>query len=294
MYRKIIELMECPKCKNKFKIEEKETFKEEIISGYIGCDCGGKWEITEGVLDFGSEEQKGVNNWSEITREITFAELDRLIMKKTPQNQLQLQEKAKVFIADFIKEAKPDFIIDIATGRGMLLDKISSDLPPKTHLVCTDLSKTVLKADREKIKKKHPEAKISYIACDVTGLPFKDNSFDLVLSFFGVANMRASILPGLKETQRVLKGEGTFLNVSIVVKEESQSYKVLQENFGEKGKHFIDFVLCTGLLDFHKKSGFPRVDLKMIGESTAGKNELDLIPVEGDWLGVCLVQANKE
>lgn len=294
MYREIIELMECPKCQKQLEIEEKEKEKDEVIAGSLGCECGGEWEITAGVLDFGSEEQKGVNNWSEITREMTFAELDRMIVEKTPQNQLRLQEKAKDFITDFIQETNPNFIIDIATGRGMLLDRISSSLPSPTHLVCTDLSLTIMKADREKTKKKQPEAKISYIACDATSLPFKDNSFDLNLSFFGIANMRALILPGLKESQRVLKDGGKLLNVSIVVKEGSQSYKLLQEYYGEKGEKFIDYFLSGSLSDFHKKSGYQRVNLKMLGESTARKNELDLIPVEGDWFGVCLVQAGKQ
>jgi len=246
----------------------------------------------DGVLDFGYEEQKDGSEWSRELRSKSIEELDQEVKERTPDNQLELQEKTCQFIAQQVRRIEPELILDVATGRGMLLEKLAPITESSSQLVCVDLSPAVLKEVRKKTKNTNPRAKINYIACNAAALPFNDNCFDMAVSFFGVANMGASIVEGISEARRVLKPDGSFLNASLIIEQGSESYRLLGEYYGERAGRLIDFVLSSGFRESHKLAGFLDVRLEIIGESVAQKNKYDLLPVEGDWFasGVAVAQ----
>lgn len=294
MYEEIIQLLKCPNCGTPLHLIDSALKNGEIIEGKLKSNCDEIWEIRDGVLDFRVEEQENVNRWSELTKDMSFEELDEMILSKTPQNQQELTLKTIEDIINYLNINKPDFTVDIATGRGMLLNELVKELKHEFHLVCVDLSYVVLKADREKIQKYNPKIKVSFVSCDATNLPFLDNSYDLVLSFMGISNMRNLIPKALKETFRVLKQNCNFLNGTIIIEEDSEGYKVLKEFFGEQGSEGSErFLLANEVRKFHKDAGFKKAEFKMIGESIGEKNELDLLPFEGEWFGIGNVYAKK-
>ena len=294
MYEEIIPLLKCPNCDTPLRLIDSALKNGEIIEGKLKCNCDEIWEIRDGVLDFRIEEQENVNRWSELTKDMSFEELDEMILSKTPQNQQELTLKTIEDIINYLNVNKPDFAVDIATGRGMLLNELVKELKHEFHLVCTDLSYVVLKADREKIQKYNPKIKVSFVSCDATNLPFLDNSYDLILSFMGISNMGNLIPKALKETFRVLKRNCKFLNGTIIIEENSEGYKVLKEFFGEQGSEgFEKFLLTNEVVKFHKDAGFKEAEFKMIGESIGEKNELDLLPYEGEWFSIGNVYAKK-
>ena len=179
MYEEIIPLLKCPNCDTTLHLIDSALKNGEIIEGKLTCNCDEIWEIKDSVLNFRVEEQKSVNRWSELTKDMSFEELDEIILSKTPQNQQELTLKTIEDITNYLNSNKPDFVVDIATGRGMLLNKLVEEVKHEFHLVCADLSYVVLKADREKIQKYNPKIKVSFVSCDATNLPFLDNSYDL-------------------------------------------------------------------------------------------------------------------
>ena len=294
MYEEIIPLLKCPNCDTPLHLIDSALKNGEIIEGKLKCNCDEIWEIRDGVLDFRVEEQKSMNRWSELTKDMSFEELDEMILSKTPQNQQELTLKTIEDIISYLNVNKPDFAVDIATGRGMLLNELVKELKHEFHLVCADLSYVVLKADREKIQKNNPKIKVSFVSCDATNLPFLDKSYDLVLSFMGISNMGNLIPKALKETFRVLKRNCKLLNGIIIIEENSEGYKVLKEFFGEQGSEgFEKFLLGNKVGKFHKDAGFKEAEFKMIGESIGEKNELDLLPFEGEWFSIGNVYARK-
>ena len=56
---------------------------------------------------------------------------------------------------------------------------------------------------------------------------------------------------------------------------------------------FDKFYLASELVKFHKEAGFKEAVFKMIDESVGQKNELDLLPFEGEWFGIGNVYAKK-
>ncbi|MHA2038126.1 MAG: class I SAM-dependent methyltransferase [Promethearchaeota archaeon] len=294
MYEEIIKLLKCPKCDESLCLIDSVLKNGEIIEGTLKCSCDELWEISDGILNFRVEEQESVNRWSDLTKDMSFEELDEMILSKTPQNQKELILKTIQDIIDYLNLTKPAVVIDIATGRGMLLNEIAKQLKNEFQLVCIDLSYVVLKADRKKIQKHNPKIKVSFVSCDATNLPFFDNSYDLALSLLGISNMGELIPKALKETRRVLKNDHKFINSTIIIEENSEGYKQLKEFFdGQDSEGFEKFMLEDEFEKFHKDAGFKEAAFKLIDESIGQKNELDLLPYEGEWFGIGNIYAKK-
>ncbi len=78
MYEEIIPLLKCPNCDTTLHLIDSALKNGEIIEGKLTCNCDEIWEIKNGVLNFRVEEQKSVNRWSELTKEMSFEELDEI------------------------------------------------------------------------------------------------------------------------------------------------------------------------------------------------------------------------
>lgn len=94
-------------------------------------------------------------------------------------------------------------IVDVATGRGMLLERLvrATDRP----IVATDISPVVL----ERVRARLGESPIDYVVADARSLPFADDSVPLLVSHLGLANLPSE---ALRELRRV----GTELAVTHV------------------------------------------------------------------------------
>jgi len=296
MYKNIIRLLRCPHCKRELELKENKVDGEEILEGKLSCDGGHDWSIREGIIDFNSKEQKFSNNWSENYKKMDYKELDREITEKTPDNEIALREKTIKYIIDSIKGSNPNTILDIATGRGMLLTKLVEKIDKDINIICVDLSFQVLKYDRIKAKNINPNIKVNYIACDATNLPFIDNTIDMAVSLFGIANMMEFIQQGITEARRVLKENKYLLNTNTIIKNVDKVYKMVKEI---KEEHGVDINVKDFHLTYedvengHEKGDFSSVEIITVGESVGEKNELDLIPLEGEWFANVVAKCRK-
>ena len=229
MYREILQILRCQKCNEELALITEKEEDSEIIAGKLKCKNNHCWQISEGVINFQSVEQEQFNNWTESYKEYNYEEMDEKILKGTPKNQKEINEEAKRIIINNINEEENEFILDIATGRGMLFTEMLKELQGKSQILCTDLSFEVLKYDRLKAKKINPKVKVNYIACDATKPPLKDNSIDTATSFFGIANMLNLTLEGIKEANRVLKNGKYFFNAFITIKEDSKGFQSIKQ-----------------------------------------------------------------
>ncbi|WDV47416.1 class I SAM-dependent methyltransferase [Clostridiaceae bacterium M8S5] len=285
MYKSILEDLVCPKCKSGLSLEILEQEQDEIIEGKLICKDNHTWIIKDGVINFESQEQEIVNNWSEHYKNINYDELDKMVKEATPDNQLEGYNISKQVLLEKIKCKHAKNIIDIGTGRGMLLTYIAKNITDEISLVCVDLSYEVLKYDRLKVKKINPKIKVNYIACDAARLPFKENSFDLSVSFFGIINMGEIAKKGVEEAVRVSK-EG-LINAVMVIKDDNPKVetinKYLQDD-GIDGK--IDNIIETNCFKLHQVDGKYNVTKELTYESVALPSKYDYVPIEGEWFGI--------
>ncbi|MDV8110414.1 class I SAM-dependent methyltransferase [Paraclostridium benzoelyticum] len=294
MYKELLKLLKCPKCNRKLNLIVEKKEHHEILEGKLTCEGGHDWVITEGIINFGSEEQELANNWKESYEEYNDEELEQQILEMVPQNQIIIGNKAKKFIIDGINNNEGEFILDIATGRGELFREMIKSINTESQIICTDLSFEVLKYDRLRAKKINPEAKVNYIACDATNLPFKDNTIDAIVSFYGIQNMLNLAIDGITEAKRVLKYGKSMFDSYIVIDEGSKGFKTLKE-FCEDNKVMgaEEFAIKTGIEKSYTQVHFNRIDIVTIGESIGEKNDFDLLPFEGDWFAMVIAKCIK-
>ncbi len=102
------------------------------------------------------------------------------------------------FIAGELKSC-PGPIVDIASGRGMLVEKLLEGA--RAPITATDLSPTVLK---EHLGARFPNetesGRLTLTPCDATALPFPDSSIPALTTCLGLQN-----IPGPERTVRELR-----------------------------------------------------------------------------------------
>jgi demethylmenaquinone methyltransferase/2-methoxy-6-polyprenyl-1,4-benzoquinol methylase len=109
---------------------------------------------------------------------------------------------------EMLKNAKPQVILDAATGTGALAMAAMKLNPVKVFGI--DISEDMLAIGRTKIKKKKLTDKIELLEGDSESMIFTDNKFDAVTVAFGVRNFE-NLGKGLREFNRVLKPGGIAL-----------------------------------------------------------------------------------
>lgn len=294
MYKEILNLLRCPKCNGELSLTVEKEENGEIIEGKLSCKDGHDWVIREGVINFGSVEQELSNNWTEAYEQYDDEEMDKKLSEGIPKNQIIIGDKTKKFIIDKINNKENKFILDIATGRGALFIEMVKQLKIDSQIICTDLSFIVLKYDRLKAEKINPEARVNYIACDATNMPFKDNTIDAAVSFFGIANMLNLTDDGIKEAKRVLKSDHSLFDSYVILKEDSEGFKTLKEFCKENNVIGAEeFVLREGIEKAYIEAGFDNINITTTGESIGEKNEFDLMPFEGEWFAMVIAEGMK-
>ena len=285
MYEELLPMLRSPVCGGSFRLECLSASGDEIIDGSLVCDAGHSYAIRYGVVDFCSAEQDLANNWSEAYKETDYDSLDLQI-----ENEKSAEEKRHDrLLLDRIAEEtvclKQGTVVDIASGRGMLLRALAARIDSPINLIATDLSFEVLKYDRLKLKKINPKLRASYIACDASALPLADSCADMTVSFFGIANMLGLVEQGIGEAARITKKGGSLLNASMLIKKASNGFALVKQVCAEHGLAGEEaFYLQEGATALHEKH-FDSVvlDTACEGVKDGNENTTDLLPYPNEW-----------
>ena len=181
-------------------------------------------------------------------------------------------------LVEWLKNDKPELVLDVATGTGDLAIVIHKVLG--VRVIGLDLSQKMLNVGIEKIKALNLQNEISMLKGDAECLPFEDNQFDAVSVAFGVRNFE-NLEKGLEELKRVVKEksnvyilefsqvEGFFASfylfyfkyilpkIGQLISKDSQAYTYLPHSvhdfpYGEKMKNIL------------LKIGFSKVEYKKL------------------------------
>lgn len=117
-----------------------------------------------------------------------------------------------------------DQILDVCCGTGKMTAKIAHRLDYVGKVIGLDFCEPMLAKAAERIKS-HPNRKmIELISGDALALPFPDNTFNHVVTAFGLRNL-PNITEPLIEMYRVAKPGGTVTSVEL----SKPSYPVLKQ-----------------------------------------------------------------
>lgn len=178
-----------------------------------------------------------------------------------------------------LKELKPKYVLDVATGTGDVAILAQKILHP-TKITGIDISEGMLELGRKKIEKLGLQNDIELLAGDSEKLSFADNSFDAVTVAFGVRNFQ-NLEKGLSEMLRVLRPGGKlvvlefsrpkmFLFKAIynlymntiapgfgkLIAKNKDAYQYLNDSVQRfpEGQHFIDILNKAGYTSTYSKT----------------------------------------
>jgi len=283
MYKAIVNYLCCPKCRTSLTLRVEVENEDDVLEGALTCACGHVYRISRGVADFNSKEQGFANQWEAMDEEQRFEELDRDMDKKNPIEVIQRRELVLGTIADAAANHNCKIILDIASGRGLLLTELAKRLSDDVHIISIDLSAFVLKYDYQKFKRISPNKKISYLACDATNLPLKDNIIDAATTYGGFSNMLGCAGEALQDSHRVIKPGGILVDSYVVIEKKSQGYEILRKVCAEQNITGAEsFFLHNGLAKYHGDL-FSAVECNTVFEGAGVGNGMDLLPYDGEW-----------
>lgn len=129
-------------------------------------------------------------------------------------------EKRK--LDDFFRDIKGKKVLDIGCGTGRIIPDL---LEKEAKVTGADVSTEMLKI----AVKKFPNS--TFVKADIRELPFKDDSFDIVISAFVIVHLKQCELEeAFNEVYRVLKPGGSFILTNI---NQKKAPKLKVKNLGE-------------------------------------------------------------
>ncbi len=110
-------------------------------------------------------------------------------------------------MAERVKNRSAKNILEVACGTGRVTKHIAAALPKGVSFVASDINPAMLDYAKKAIE---PHPALQWQTVDAVNLPFADETFDLVVSQFGVmfySDRRQAYV----ETGRILKQDGAFI-----------------------------------------------------------------------------------
>ncbi|RLF00201.1 MAG: hypothetical protein DRJ57_01280 [Thermoprotei archaeon] len=102
-------------------------------------------------------------------------------------------------------------VLDVGTGLGAMLIYITRKWPDKI-LLALDISYVNLRAVREKLRYFRIGGNVHLVVRDALNMPFKDNVFDVVESWFGLGNI-VGFRRAVGQAHRVLRPGGLLRGI---------------------------------------------------------------------------------
>ncbi|MBL8912349.1 MAG: class I SAM-dependent methyltransferase [Archangium sp.] len=210
MRRSTLDLLRCPKCQAGSLVPEADVADTAMSFGPAKCvGCGARYSVHDGMIDFATEtkelsiaqqamEQPWIaRTWDRYVRPA----VDTLLTR----GRLDLESEYTVLRTLVAKPPGP--IVDLGCGAGIMLRRLSHDLPG-VQLIGVDLSRAMLEEAMAQLRE-HAEA-ADFVRAQVPPLPFNDASIGAVIAV-GVVHFVGELDVLLREVQRVLKPGGRFV-----------------------------------------------------------------------------------
>lgn len=117
-----------------------------------------------------------------------------------------LFEPYAAHLAARVAEVRPERVLELAAGTGVLTRALVRDLPERAEIVATDLNEAMLR-EAARVGTARP---VAWRPADASHLPFPDASFDVVTCQFGVMFFPDKVR-AFSEARRVLRPGGHFV-----------------------------------------------------------------------------------
>jgi ubiquinone/menaquinone biosynthesis C-methylase UbiE len=210
MRRTTLDLLQCPRCNAGSLVPEADVPGNAMSFGPAKCvGCGARYPVHDGLIDFVTETKPltlaqqamdfpGVaRTWDRYVRP-TF---DTLLTRG------RLDVESEYTVLRTMVASPPGPIVDLGCGAGLMLRRLSHDLPG-VHLIGVDVSRAMLEEAMAQLRENAETA--DFVRAQVPDLPFVDHSLGVVLAI-GLVHFVSDLDHLLREAARVLKPRGRFV-----------------------------------------------------------------------------------
>lgn len=279
----IRDMLVCPKC-------------YKPLDSVLKCGaCGAEYAERHGVVVLLSQELSGdqISLWG-LTDE-TLEDREAFLRERESEREMRKDYASRKNAETKAAEKKLDeytgkllkglsgIVCDLATGRGGMLRKVLA-AGTDAEIVCTDIDPLVLAWTKADLAPDN--GSVHCVAADGRFLPFREESFDYVVSLAGFSNIPETekVIEGL---YRILKKGGELIAQSCCIEKGSKSYELAKKHHMEIG------LVEENLLGCLRRAGFERVKSITAASAVWAENPYDLIPAAGDTQKYCVIQAVK-
>ena len=285
MRREILELVVCPACIG--ELEQKHptwTSEDRLSFGLLVCSkCDIKYTVVDDIAILREPGWIGWEEYIEGLRQRTdewqqwFWQFDGEIQNsyKPQEREADKQVRAGIIARSGVEEA--DTVLDIATGRGLLLREMCPAAHEDALIVATDIGYYWSVGLKWHYQSVGTYDRISFVLCDAKKLPFRDDTFGTVVSLGALTNISEPEL-AVKEAYRVVRPGQKVATSHFMAAEGSETWKRAME------------LGCGGLLtegkaeECFRKVGFEGVSSEQYYSAIASyQNPYNALPIEGDW-----------
>ena len=178
-------------------------------------------------------------------------------------------------------------ILECACGPAGGLTPMILKADPNAKIIMNEKSFWLL-SEWNKLNQKKEFKNLSFALFDLTNSPLKENSFDMISSWFGVSNIGGDTQFGLNECYRILKNNGKMFLYEIEISEETLSIltddklkdikKAIEESkkFGTGSYDTITTMIEENLHDQITKAGFKNVKVEPMNQQKPDPKDGDV------------------
>jgi ubiquinone/menaquinone biosynthesis C-methylase UbiE/uncharacterized protein YbaR (Trm112 family) len=276
----------CPVCRKSLRFEG-AIADERLTNGVLQCTSRHVYQVKDEipVLKDSKTSEK------EFAWTIEFPDLkkyDRVRRKYAYYLSEDLKKADEDLKDEIVKTASDhDFVLDMATGMGTLLLKLSRQTGKNVDLMGIDVAERPLRGAKLKLKEQETYNQVSLCVMDGKHLAIKQDEVPCVTSFSGFDNIPEAKV-AFREAHRILVPNGRLVFATMGLEKGSKSM-VEAEKLGV-GSIATDNRLTQALEE--AGSEIDKLEKRYAGERL--RNPMDLLPFEGDWFSNLLVQAHKK
>jgi SAM-dependent methyltransferase len=201
MHGWLLDLLVCPDCRGRLRLDAKERAGEDVTTGTLTCASGHSFQITHGIPRFVTHE---LNAEQARTRDSFGDEWTRLYPEhghSTPEWQAE-RDIFLEYTRSLPSEYRGKLVLDAGCGNGRYA-KLANDWGAR--VVCVDISSAVEIAQANVGSR--PD--VAVVQGDLFKLPFKTSLFDIVYSI-GVLHHTPDAKGAFHAIQPLVKPGGFF------------------------------------------------------------------------------------
>lgn len=289
MYESILPLLACPSCRHDVLTFKGATEDDRLVNGTLTCSqCRHDYPIENEIATLVDPNQPG-DEWQwevDIENLETFAAFDTAYANSMPATVRQNRPLLVSRIMHVANQSEGP-ILDIATGRGVLLRELALLLTSDYPLIGIDIDPKVLRGLQRFLRRSGLYDPVSLIVMDVRNLAFRPASVGTVTSWFGFNNVPDPQI-ALQEVERVLVAGGRLATSILNVGATSPTHALARE------AGFADFLTDEAVEARFSQTSLTLTGLEAITEGRWPRNPYAALPLAGEQFYHRLIFAKKE